>query len=89
MLPQKTGFYNKIVRALSGGVVILLALAILASAVPAALAQAPTTLDWPYYGNDPGNMRYVDIDQINPSNVAQLQPAWIFHTGVSNEYTSL
>jgi quinohemoprotein ethanol dehydrogenase len=88
MLPQKTGFYNKIVRALNRGVVILLALAILASAVPAALAQAPTTLDWPYYGNDPGNMRYVDIDQINPSNVAQLQPAWIFHTGVSNEQTS-
>ena len=26
--------------------------------------------DWPYYGNDLGSMRYVDIDQINPGNVA-------------------
>jgi quinohemoprotein ethanol dehydrogenase len=39
-------------------------------------------LDWPYYGNDQGNMRYQDIDQINPTNVSQLKPAWTFHTGV-------
>src|SRR3984885_5561542 len=39
-------------------------------------------LDWPYYGNDQGNMRYQDIDQITPSNVSQLKPAWTFHTGV-------
>ena len=29
-----------------------------------------------------GNMRYQNIDQINPSNVSQLKPAWTFHTGV-------
>src|SRR6202046_5048754 len=39
-------------------------------------------LDWPYYGNDQGNMRYQNIDQITPSNVSQLKPAWTFHTGV-------
>ncbi len=33
-------------------------------------------------------MRYVDTDQINPSNVAQLKPAWIFHTNVANPATS-
>src|ERR1700677_1845009 len=39
-------------------------------------------LDWPYYGNDQGNMRYQNIDQINLTNVSQLKPAWTFHTGV-------
>ena len=38
-------------------------------------------LDWPYYGADVYNSRFADIDQINPSNVSQLKPAWIFHTG--------
>ncbi len=45
-------------------------------------------LDWPYYGNDPGGMRFVDVDQINPGNVTQLEPAWIFHTNVFNDFTS-
>jgi quinohemoprotein ethanol dehydrogenase len=40
------------------------------------------TLNWAYYGNDVSNSRYADIDQINPSNVSQLKPAWTFHTGV-------
>ena len=39
-------------------------------------------LDWPNYGNDQGNMRYQNIDQINPTNVNQLTKAWVFHTGV-------
>ena len=38
-------------------------------------------VDWPYYGNDQGNMRYQNIDQINLTNVSQLKPAWTFHTG--------
>ncbi len=50
--------------------------------------QEQGNLDWPYYGNDLGNMRYVNVDQINPSNAGQLQPAWIFHTGVSSDKTS-
>jgi PQQ-dependent dehydrogenase (methanol/ethanol family) len=41
-------------------------------------------LDWPYYGADVYNTRYADIDQINPSNISQLKPAWTFHTGVGN-----
>src|SRR5580704_486935 len=39
-------------------------------------------LDWPNYGNDKANTRYQNIDQINPTNVSQLKPAWTFHTGV-------
>jgi quinohemoprotein ethanol dehydrogenase len=39
-------------------------------------------LDWPYYGADLYNSRFANIDQINPSNVSQLKPAWTFHTGV-------
>jgi quinohemoprotein ethanol dehydrogenase len=39
-------------------------------------------VDWPSYGNDQGNMRFQNIDQISPANVSQLKPAWIFHTGV-------
>jgi quinohemoprotein ethanol dehydrogenase len=39
-------------------------------------------LDWRYHGNTLSNERFQDVDQINPSNVAQLKPAWIFHTGV-------
>src|SRR5580704_9399901 len=38
-------------------------------------------LDWSNYGNDVGNMRYANIDQITPANVSQLKPAWTFHTG--------
>jgi alcohol dehydrogenase (cytochrome c) len=58
------------------------------SAAANSLQQSSDSRDWPYYGNDLGNMRYVDLDQINPGNVAQLTPAWIFHTGVSGPKTS-
>jgi quinohemoprotein ethanol dehydrogenase len=39
-------------------------------------------VDWRYYGQDLYNSRFQNIDQINPSNVSQLKPAWTFHTGV-------
>src|SRR3984957_8995077 len=42
------------------------------------------TLNWPNNGNDQGNMRYQNIDQITPANVSQLKPAWTFHTGISD-----
>jgi len=48
-------------------------------------SSAPTSgpkLDWPNHGNDLANTRFQNVDQINPSNVANLTPAWIFHTGV-------
>jgi quinohemoprotein ethanol dehydrogenase len=39
-------------------------------------------LDWRYYGQDVYNSRFQNIDQINPTNVSQLKPAWTFHTRV-------
>jgi alcohol dehydrogenase (cytochrome c) len=47
------------------------------------------TVNWPYNGNDTSNSRYADIDQINPSNVATLKPAWVFHTGISDPNMSM
>jgi quinohemoprotein ethanol dehydrogenase len=41
------------------------------------------TVNWPYNGADLSNSRYADIDQITPSNVNQLKPAWTFHTGIN------
>ena len=50
---------------------------------------AQKNLDWRYHGNDLSNQRFQDVDQINPSNVAKLKPAWIFHTGVSDPNMSM
>jgi quinohemoprotein ethanol dehydrogenase len=47
------------------------------------------TLNWSYNGADVYNSRFADIDQINPSNVSQLKPAWTFHTGVSDPNMSM
>jgi hypothetical protein len=62
-----------------GILILLLALCLLA---PARFALAQTSLDWRFYGGDLANTRYQNVDQINPSNVANLKVAWIFHTGV-------
>jgi quinohemoprotein ethanol dehydrogenase len=45
---------------------------------------AQDNLDWRHNGNTLSNERFQDVDQINPFNVSQLKPAWIFHTGVSD-----
>jgi len=46
-----------------------------------AAAQTGPNADWPRVGNDPGCMRYCELDQINRDNVAQLKPVWTYHTG--------
>src|SRR6204780_685721 len=46
-------------------------------------------VDWPYNGADVYNSRFADIDQITPSNVSQLKPAWTFHTGISDPNMSM
>jgi quinohemoprotein ethanol dehydrogenase len=43
------------------------------------------TVNWANNGNDQGNMRFQDIDQITPANVNQLKPAWTFNTGVNGD----
>ncbi|MEX2169180.1 MAG: pyrroloquinoline quinone-dependent dehydrogenase [Pirellulales bacterium] len=45
------------------------------------VAQAERSANWPGVGNDPGCMRYSELDQINRDNVARLEPAWTYHTG--------
>lgn len=40
--------------------------------------------DWPTRDHDPGGRRYSPLTQITPVNVATLQPAWVFDTGVQN-----
>ena len=47
------------------------------------------THDWLHHGNDLANTRFQDLDQINPSNVQNLQVAWVFHTGVLDPLAEL
>jgi quinohemoprotein ethanol dehydrogenase len=46
-------------------------------------------IDWPYHGADVYNSGFANIDQITPSNVSQLKPAWTFHTGISDPNMSM
>lgn len=34
--------------------------------------------DWAFYSSDAAGSKYAALDQINPQNVSQLEPAWIF-----------
>ncbi len=43
--------------------------------------ERPSDSDWISYGGDPGGMRYAASDQINRSNVDQLELAWSYRTG--------
>jgi quinoprotein glucose dehydrogenase len=45
------------------------------------VGQNSGDVDWPGVGNDPGCMRYSELDQINRENVARLERAWTYHTG--------
>ena len=57
------------------------------------LAGAPVAsgqnVSWLTYGNDLGNTRFQGVDQINPTNVANLKVAWVFHTGVLDDKAEL
>jgi alcohol dehydrogenase (cytochrome c) len=52
-------------------------------------SYAGENVDWRYHGKDLANGRFQNVDQINPSNVAKLKPAWIFHTGVNDPNMSM
>ncbi|MFS0850439.1 membrane-bound PQQ-dependent dehydrogenase, glucose/quinate/shikimate family [Novosphingobium panipatense] len=41
----------------------------------------PADGDWIAYGNDRGGSRFSPLEQITPSNVGNLKPAWTFHAG--------
>lgn len=44
-------------------------------------AEAVSSGDWLHYGNDPGGTRFSPLSQIDPSNVAELQPLWTARVG--------
>jgi len=44
-------------------------------------AASVPAVDWRTTGGAPGNTRFSPLDQINVTNVAQLQVAWVYHTG--------
>ena len=50
-------------------------------AAPAPEPQMQIGADWPYYGGDAQATRFSPLDQITPENVAQLEPAFTYHTG--------
>src|SRR5258705_4047293 len=43
-------------------------------------SQGPNT-DWRVTGGDPGNTRFSPLDQINTTNVGQLEVAWVYPAG--------
>jgi quinate dehydrogenase (quinone) len=55
------------------------------AAVPAArtvpIVPGQEQKSWAHYGNDAGTGRFAALDQINVTNVSQLQEAWTFKTG--------
>jgi len=52
---------------------------------PAQSAQRGGLRDWPVYGGDPQDTRYSSLAQINRGNVSQLQVAWTYDTGETDE----
>jgi len=51
-----------------------------ARALPQAETSTPSQ-DWPVWGGSPENRHYSSLEQINRSNVKQLQVAWTYDTG--------
>jgi quinoprotein glucose dehydrogenase len=49
--------------------------------------QAAGSGDWPVYGRDPGGARFSPLTQITRDNVARLQVAWTYHTGMPDMST--
>ncbi len=52
-----------------------------AAAVFLAGVSAARADEWAAYGRDPAGTRFSPLTQITPANVANLKPAWTFHTG--------
>ena len=65
------------------------AFAFLLTASKAYAQKGAASVEWPYYGNDPGAQRYSPLDQINRGNVSQLKVVWTYHSGeISNGQTN-
>jgi quinoprotein glucose dehydrogenase len=53
----------------------------LAPGVRGVRLQPDRPVDWPFYGGDPGGMKYSTLADINATNVSRLAPAWQWSTG--------
>ena len=70
---------NQRIRTRSGALATLPVLALCAHPV---LAQnGASDGEWPVYGGNPGHTRYAPLDQIDASNVADLEIAWRWNAG--------
>ena len=49
-------------------------------------AAAQNHKQWSDYGGGPDSSHFIALDQINKSNVSQLQVAWVYPTGDSHAY---
>ncbi len=47
----------------------------------AALFADGSQVEWPFYGGDPGGMKYSPLADVNANNVAHLRVAWTWKTG--------
>jgi len=67
----------------SAGRSIALNFVLIAALLVAGCGEMPTMdfHQWRIYGGDQGVTRYSALDEINRSNVDQLQVAWTYHTG--------
>ena len=54
---------------------------LLACGAPAPVDLSGPVADWPEYGGDKGGLRYSPLTQITPENVADLEVAWVHHSG--------
>jgi len=94
--PRRARAFRAGWAALSGSLVLSVAVALLAAftpshdlagQLPARSAPASGTLgaeagkEWTAYGGSQAGQRYSALDQITPQNVASLKAAWTFHTG--------
>ncbi|EIK94390.1 quinate dehydrogenase [Pseudomonas sp. M47T1] len=46
-----------------------------------AVGTVKPATDWRYFGHTPSGTRHVEVDKINPQNVADLKVAWTYRTG--------
>ena len=65
----------------SPSLVVVIALACLAGALPCLSGDVYAQRDWVQYGQDAGGSKFSTLDQINTTNVAKLERAWVVHTG--------
>ena len=46
--------------------------------------RAPSSVDWPTHGGDPGHRQFSTLNQINTENVGTLKVAWTYRTRDAN-----